>query len=301
MIKSITITNHLKESITLPLAEPELSGFVIKDIDGLGPVNASINLTELATLDGAIDNSARLGTRNIVMSLKFLEHPTIEDTRLLSYKYFPVKRTIKFSIETDNRICYAEGRVEKNDPDIFSKDEGCQISIICSDPYFYSEEDNHLIFYGIDPKFEFPFENNSLEDPLIEFGEIMNMTEGTILYEGDAEVGIVINVYALGAAEGFAVYNSRTREIMSISDEKLRALMGSGIIAGDKITIDTTRGHKSITMLRNGQTTNILNALEKPLSWFKLVKGYNTFVYTASSGLEFLQFEISYKTMYEGV
>lgn len=172
---------------------------------------------------------------------------------------------------------------------------------MCSDPYFYSEEDNHLMFYGIDPKFEFPFENNSLDEKLIEFGAIMNMTEGTILYTGDAEVGIVITIHALGSAEGFAVYNSRTREMMAISDSKLIALMGSGIIAGDRITIDTTRGHKSITILRNGRTTNILNVLEKPLNWFKLVKGYNTFVYTASSGLEFLQFEISYKTMYEGV
>lgn len=301
MIKSVTITNHLNESIKLELTRPELSGFIIKSIDGIGPVNASVNFTELATLDGAIDNSARLDSRNITMSLQFMGMPTIEDTRLLSYKYFPVKRKVKFLIETDNRICYTEGRIEKNEPKIFSKDEGCQISIMCPDPYFYSEENNNLMFYGVDPLFEFPFENNSLTEDLIEFGSITQMTEGTIYYEGDAEVGIQIVVHAIGDAEGFAVYNSGTRERMGINDEKLRALMGTGIIAGDRITIDTTRGHKSITILRNGLTTNILNALEKPLKWFKLAKGYNTFVYTATSGLEYLQFEISYKTIYEGV
>lgn len=301
MIKSVTITNHLDESITLDLFQPELSGFIIKSIDGLGPVDADVHMTELATLDGAIDNSARLHTRNIVMSLQFIGDPLIEDTRLKSYKYFPVKRKIRFTIETDNRLCYAEGRVEKNNPKIFDKNEGCQISILCPDPYFYSVEDTHLMFYGVDPLFEFPFENNSLTDKLIEFGEIRQMTEGTILYEGDAETGIIIDVHALGAVEGFAVYNSGTRERMGINDTKLEALMGSGIIEGDVITIDTTRGHKSIQLLRNGRTTNILNALEKPLAWFRLAKGYNTFVYTASAGLEYLQFAISYKTMYEGV
>lgn len=301
MIKSVTITNHLDESITLDLFQPELSGFIIKSIDGLGPVDADVHMTELATLDGAIDNSARLHTRNIVMSLQFIGSPLIEDTRLKSYKYFPVKRKIRFTIETDNRLCYAEGRVEKNNPKIFDKNEGCQISILCPDPYFYSVEDTHLMFYGVDPLFEFPFENNSLTDKLIEFGEIRQMTEGTILYEGDAETGIIIDVHALGAVEGFAVYNSGTRERMGINDTKLEALMGSGIIEGDVITIDTTRGHKSIQLLRNGRTTNILNALEKPLAWFRLAKGYNTFVYTASAGLEYLQFAISYKTMYEGV
>lgn len=301
MIKSVTITNHLDESITLDLFQPELSGFIIKSIDGLGPVDADVHMTELATLDGAIDNSARLHTRNIVMSLQFIGDPLIEDTRLKSYKYFPVKRKIRFTIETDNRLCYTEGRVEKNTVKIFDKNEGCQISILCPDPYFYSVEDTHLMFYGVDPLFEFPFENNSLTEDLIEFGEIRQMTEGTILYEGDAETGIIIDVHALGAVEGFAVYNSGTRERMGINDTKLEALMGSGIIEGDVITIDTTRGHKSIQLLRNGRTTNILNALEKPLAWFRLAKGYNTFVYTASAGLEYLQFAISYKTMYEGV
>lgn len=301
MIKSVTITNHLDESITLDLFQPELSGFIIKSIDGLGPVDADVHMTELATLDGAIDNSARLHTRNIVMSLQFIGDPLIEDTRLKTYKYFPVKRKIRFTIETDNRLCYTEGRVEKNSVKIFDKNEGCQISILCPDPYFYSIEDTHLKFYGVDPLFEFPFSNESLTEPLIEFGDVMQMSEGTIYYEGDTEVGITIEVHAVGEAEGFIVYNSGTREYMGINDDKLKALMGTGIIAGDVITIDTTRGRKSITILRNGRTTNILNALTKPIGWFKLSKGYNTFVYTATAGLTNLQFGISYKTLYEGV
>ena len=304
MIKSVTITNHIDESIKLDLFNPEESGFIIKNIEGLGPVKANINFKELATNDGAIDNSARLSSRNIVMSLQFMESPTIEETRLKSYKYFPIKRNIKFLIETDSRICETIGRVETNVPIIFSNAEGCQISILCSNPYFYSAGENgtnQTIFYGTEPLFEFPFSNESLTEDLIEFGSIENQTEGTIYYDGDAEIGITIQIHAVGEAEGLVIYNTKTREIMRINDDKLKSLMGSGIQAGDEITITTSRGEKAIYMLRSGVITNILNALEKPIKWFQLSKGDNTFAYTASAGLTNLQFRIENKVIYEGV
>ena len=304
MIKSVTITNHLDESIKLDLFNPEESGFIIKNIEGLGPVKANINFKELATNDGSIDNSARLSSRNIVMSLQFMESPTIEETRLKSYKYFPIKRNIKFLIETDDRICETIGRVETNVPTIFSNAEGCQISILCPNPYFYSTGENgtnQTIFYGTEPLFEFPFSNESLTEDLIEFGSIENRTEGTIYYDGDAEIGITIQIHAVGEAEGLVIYNTKTREIMRINDDKLKSLMGSGIQAGDEITITTSRGEKGIYMLRSGVITNILNALEKPIKWFQLSKGDNTFAYMASAGLTHLQFRIENKVIYEGV
>lgn len=304
MIKSVTITNHLDESIKLDLFNPDESGFIIKNIDGLGPVKANINFKELATNDGSIDNSARLSSRNIVMSLQFIESPTIEETRLKSYKYFPIKRNIKILIETDNRICETIGRVETNVPTIFSNAEGCQISILCPNPYFYSAGENganQTIFYGTDPLFEFPFSNESLTEDLIEFGSIENRTEGTAYYDGDAEIGITIQIHAVGEAAGLVIYNTRTRELMRINDDKLKSLIGSGIQAGDEITITTSRGEKGIYILRNGVTTNILNSLEKPIKWFQLSKGDNTFAYTASAGLTNLQFRIENKVIYEGV
>ena len=304
MIKSVTITNHLGESIKLDLFNPEESGFIIKSIEGLGPVKANINFKELATNDGSIDNSARLSSRNIVMNLQFMESPTIEETRLKSYKYFPIKRNVKFLIETDNRICETIGRVETNVPTIFSNAEGCQISILCPNPYFYSAGENgtnQTIFYGTEPLFEFPFSNESLTEDLIEFGSIENRTEGTIYYDGDTEIGITIQIHAVGEAEGLVIYNTKTREIMRINDDKLKSLMGSGIQAGDEITITTSRGEKGIYMLRSGVTTNILNSLEKPIKWFQLSKGDNTFAYTASAGLTNLQFRIENKVIYEGV
>ena len=135
MIKSVTVTNYLNQSITLELTRPELSGFIITSIDGLGPVNATINTTDIATTDGALFNSARVSTRNIVLSVRYLG-TVIEDIRQLSYKYFPVKKKVNLVIETDNRSLEIEGYVESNEPDIFSKEESAAISIVCAFPFF---------------------------------------------------------------------------------------------------------------------------------------------------------------------
>ena len=165
MIKSVTITNYLQESVKIELTEPESSGFIIRSIEGLGPAKANLNFTELAALDGALDNGAALlDTRNIVLSLIFVGTPTIEDTRLKSYKYFPIKQNLTFEIETDNRHCFTVGRVESNVPTIFGTDrEGCQISILCPNSYFQDMEDTVKEFYSVEGGFEFPFENNSVE------------------------------------------------------------------------------------------------------------------------------------------
>lgn len=166
MIKSVTITNYLQESVKIVLTEPESSGFIIRSIEGLGPAKANVNFTELATLDGALDNGAMLESKNIVLSLIFIGTPTIEDTRLKSYKYFPIKQNVKFEIETDNRHCFITGRVESNVPKIFAESgtdrEGCQISIMCPGSYFQDVEDTIVDLYSTTSEFEFPFENDSL-------------------------------------------------------------------------------------------------------------------------------------------
>lgn len=301
MIKSVTVTNYLGESIKLELGRPEQSGFSILSIDGLGPSKANINTSELATSDGSFFNSARLTSRNIVMNLKYMWKPTVDDARLLSYKYFPVKKQVKLVFDTDQRICEIEGYVESNTPTIFSRDSGTQISIICPDPYFYSVEDNVTLFYGVVSKFEFPFENDSLDEDLIEFGEIANLSENNIYYDGDAEVGIQIMLHALGDVVDPTIHNLQTLEVMGIDTARLETISGFGIIAGDTITINTVKGKKSISLLRDGEYFNILNCLNRNADWFHLVRGDNLFAFTADEGIINLQFRIRNRVAFEGV
>lgn len=301
MIRSITVTNYLGDSIKLELARPELSGFAITSIEGLGPVKANINTTEVVTKDGSLYNSARLPSRNIVISCKYLWKPTIEHVRQLSYKYFPIKRRVTLLFETDNRTAQIEGYVESNEPTIFSNFEGSDISIICPDPYFYSLGSEQTLFSGIEPMFEFPFSNESLTDNLIEMSVINTTNQAVVVYEGDFEVGITITIYAVGEAKAITIYNVGTRESMELDTDKIEAITGSGIVDGDEITICTITGKKSISLLREGTRYNILNCLSKDSDWFTLSKGYNLFAYEAETGAINLQFKIENQTVYEGV
>lgn len=304
MIREIIITNYRGDSITLDLFHPEESGVAVTNITGLGPGVANINTTEVSTNDGGIYNSSRLPSRNIVISLKYLGKDSIEDTRQSLYRYFSIKRKIKLLLKTDNRQSEIEGYVESNDPIIFSKDEGSDISIICPDPFFYSSGEtgnNTTIFYGVEPMFEFPFSNESVSEGLLMMGSIQNQTEKVITYEGDSEIGVTITIHAVGAAKNITIYNTGTREVMKIDTEKMKEFTGSGIVAGDDIVICTVKGNKSLILRRAGKETNILNCLEKDSDWFQLTKGDNIFAYTAEEGISNLQFKIENRIVYEGV
>lgn len=305
MIRSITIRNYLNKEITLELARPEKSGLIVKSVEGLGPAKANINVTDISTSDGGIFNSSRLDKRNIVMNLGFLQSATesIEDIRQKTYMYFPIKKKVHLTVVTDNHTSETDGYVESNEPDIFSQNEGCSISIICPDPFFYSKDDNATSFSGVEPSFHFPFANDSTTEPLLEMGVLQNRTEQLIIYDGNSEIGMTINIHAMGAASNITILNVLTGDKMIINTDRLKTIMGTetAIIEGDTITITTTRGDKSITLLRDGVTTNILNCLDRGSKWFTLTKGDNIFSYDAETGATNLQFYIVNKVAYDGV
>jgi hypothetical protein len=301
MIKSFTITNHLDETITLDIRSPEESGFLILNADGLSPSKASINVSEITGGDGSTYNSARVNSRNIVFSLRFIENPTIEDTRQNSYKYFPIKKRVRIVVETDNRTCETYGYIEDNSVPIFTKEQGATISVICTDPYFYDVVLQHTIFSSNEAMFSFPFSNESLSENLIIFTAISSGTIKTIVYNGDAEVGALFHIHAIDSASNLSIRNAGTNEEILIDSAKLVTLTGSDIVAGDDIYISTVVGDKYARLIRGGTTYNIINTLGLYPDWFSLVKGDNIFTYDADSGLENLQFEVTNKVAYEGI
>lgn len=301
MINSVTVTNHLDESITIELRFPEKSGFLVQSIEGLGPAKGDIAISKMAGIDGGIYNSAKVNSRNVVLMLKFLFNPTIEDMRQLSYKYFPLKRKIKFRIDTDNRSLEAYGYVESNEPDIFNSQEGTVISILFPESYLFASDYNITDFSSVNPLFEFPWSNESLVTPLLEFSELDQETATNIYYPGDAPIGLTIYIHANGAANDVSIINTETLETLAIDSAQLISITGSDIVEGDDIEINTIRGNKYATLTRGSTEYNILNALGQAPTWFQLEKGDNVYAFTADSGITNLQFQIINNIAYEGV
>lgn len=292
MIRTIKATNYRGETLTIELADPYSSGFAVLSIDGIGPEKATINTVEIATNDGSVFNSSRMDTRNITLSLVFVGNDP-EELRRKTYRFFPLKKPLNLELITDKRSAVITGYVESNEPAIFSQMENTKISIICPDPYFRSigNDTSRVVFYGEAPLFEFPFSNEGL-GPVIEFGEITSVTEANVPYSGDAEVGATFTIHAFGAAKNIRIDNMDTGESMSMTID---------LSAGDDLIISTVTGKKSVKLLRNGVYTNVLNKLNRNSGWFKLSNGDNAFAYQAEEGLNNLQFEVSYDTLYEGI
>ncbi len=310
MIKSIQVINYRNESLTIDIFNPDESGFYIKSIEGLGPSKANILTSEVSTADGSNFNFARIAQRNVVINLGFWQNngELIEYLRQKTYKYFPLKKPLDLIITTDKRVSKLTGYVESNEPDIFSENESCTISILCVDPYLYSMGGKNGIyeykFSGIEPMFQFPFSNESLSEPLLNMGEIVKLKERNIPYGGDEEIGVVMQIHALGGCSGLIIYNilpGGDFTYFGIDSTKLQALTGQGIKAGDTITIDTRSRHKTMKLMRDGVEYNVINAKAKGSTWFMLAKGDNLFVYDAESGFENIQFVVQHKLAYEGI
>lgn len=309
MLKSVTVTNHLGKSITLELMNPEESGFYVVGITGLDPPKADISMSDIAAYDGSVFNSSRVSSRNIVLNLLFPE-TKVEYYRHESYKYFPIKRNVTLDFVTDTRQLSISGYVESNEVGIFSKRQGCQVSILCPDPWFYdtNSSGSEQTLSKIERVFEFERINDvtgetwikgiTSEDSYeIEFSNIINNSSGIVNYDGDIEVGVTLRFRAFGTTGDVNIYKGYDR--LTINSSVVNRITNAPIQAGDEIIITTHQGKKSARLLRNGKYVNILSAIDKKSTWLKVSKGENEFVFTTVTSSGELAFSI--QTLYEGV
>lgn len=318
MIRSIAVTNHNRESLTMDLFHPEYTGLNITNIEGLGPVQANINTMEMATVDGAIFSSSRQGTRNIVFTFKLLMNPTVEDVRLKIYKYFPIKKLVTLRFKTDRRITETSGYVESITPDIFQKEETCQVSIICMDPNFYASGDTVSVFSGVIPKFESPISDTDFhiingwpsdewksgDDSVadrFEFGEIIFDTTAVFTYYGDVDTGMTITIHANGPSENITIWNNETREHITVNTDKIYQITGIQYNTSDDILINTTLGKRSVKLFHGGKYYDILGSINKDADFFQLVNGKNVFSFQADSGVENITLSFNYRNAYGGI
>lgn len=295
MLKRVRVINTDKTETVLELRQPMDSGLAIKSITGLGPPLATVNTTALASGLGDVFNSALVSKRNILFSFKFMDSPSVETIRQSTYRLFPVRSFVELVFETTNRTLWTRGAVESNTPDIFSRDSGCTISVVCPDPFFYAWGDgsNQVTkFNGVDPLFEFPFSNESTTQKLLEFGDVYQFDEKSIMYMGDSETGMLISIQMGGTVKGLKLHNRDTNQFIGL-DYVFQD--------GDRVLISTIKGSKKIKLLRAGVTHNILGYLAAGSTWLSLIPGRNTFAFTALEGEENVSISLENFLVYEGV
>lgn len=310
MIEYIKVINDGGSELMLPLNDWSESGMLITNIEGIGTVRASINMSSYVDNDFKKNNSNILETRNIVFSFLYTntENESIEQVRDKSYSFFTPKKKIHLVFKTTNRFVGIDGYVESNDPTIFAEAESAQVSILCEDPLFYDESTKETIrddydFNAIEAKLEFPVENPSLTEKLIEFGEVTHKPTNAIDYEGEYDIGLTINIHCTGMVTDPIIYSSRQGGYFKLLTDKLTEVIpgSTKFLAGDVIIVNTISGSKSIRLLRNGKVYNILHIIAAESIWPILKNGLNEFTVDSLTGFEFIKISYSYDTGFLGI
>lgn len=262
------------------------NGFVISEIQGLHPPEATINTSEMALIDGAKFNSSKVNMRMINIAF-YIEFDAAKK-RIELFKVAKTKEPLTIQLKDDHRNVVIEGYVQALDIDYFAVKQNGTISILCTSPYFKDAQTIVNELTSIMKNVSFPFYTT---DP-IAFSYIDTLTSVEIQNNGDVETGLIFELYAKNTVFNPKVFDYVTSEFIGLNFT---------FEAGDLMTIDTRKGEKSITLLRNGETSNQFNALMTGSKWLQLASNGGVYTVDAESGLNNLLVNVIHTDMYEGV
>lgn len=231
----------------------------IRNIDGLGPVNATINTTQYASQDDSEFTGSNVGNRNIVITVglnpNWLDQ-TPESLRQALYAYFMPKNkvTLRFT-STHMATVQIDGYVESCVPNHFSKDPEYVISIICPKSAFVAT--SATIVTGV---------TGALPDA----GPI------PIVYQGTISTGFVLDV--TDSASSADMVNGELRVINENPDLEL-FIVTATVSSTLSLELSTVTGNKYIRAITvaTGAQTSILGKQAAGSSWLQLDEGVNNF------------------------
>jgi hypothetical protein len=272
MLTLVTAQNSQSGTLQLPLQDSS-DGYSVKDIQGLGPVKATLTSSQLAQMDGGQLHNARREPRNILMKIGLepdYVSTTVPSLRAALYEFFMPKSRVTLGFSFDDVLTgVTDCVVESADTNMFTADPGFDISLISYDPDFLAP------------------------DPVVVNG---NTTSGTgtttIPYPGTSDAGIIFSVTLTAASTAIKLYNTRPDLKTQIID-----ILGT-FLAGDQIVINTCPKSKGITIIRSGLNISALFYLQLGSEWISLMNGDNKFraYYTGTS----LPYTVQYTARYGG-
>jgi len=235
----------------MPL-EDVSGGIAIQNIEGLGPVKATIVTSSFATADGVQYLASRREPRNLVLTLGLEPDPaleTVRDVRNRLYAYFMPNTTVLLQFTDDSGLLVnISGMIETCEPAIFSQEPAMDVSITCFDPEFF------------DPNVVFIAENT-----------VSTASDLTIDYVGTVETGLRWQLFPNRDIDEFTIYSNLPNGLTRRLDFAWQ------LHAGDILTINTRPGEKEVTLSRDSVPSSLLYGMSPQSSWIDFYPGTNTF------------------------
>lgn len=267
MLTKLEVRNSNVSIPPLPISN-SMGPIQIRDIDGLGPVTATVNSTKYAEIDGEEYTGSTLPKRNIVLKLGFNPDwatQTMTDLRHALYQYFMTKQKVNLRFYSDELpTVEINGVVESFEPNLFSKDPEIVISIVCTKPDFVD------LVATVVP------------------GVALALPDGAatiINYSGSVETGFLLNVVASVAAP---TLNGEVDVINTVGGDTIVFGLTVQINSTKYLQLSTLQGFKYAKTIPTGvgSPVSILGDVFDETEWaFYLQPGVNHFrVLSATPG-----------------
>lgn len=251
-------------------------GFVLRDIKGLDPVNATLISSDYAQQDGAQFHSARRLTRNIIFVLNLEPErsttpTTVKELRSQLYSYFMPKSQVELRfIDSAGLTVTITGRVESFDSPLFASESAVNVSVLCFDPDF-----------------------TKLTSETISGDTVSDTTETLVAYDGTVETGIEFVLSLDRAEDAFTIYHRAPSGVITSLD------FAASLLTDDILTINTITGSKGAVLTRATVDSSVLYGVSAQATWIELQPGDNYIrVYATGAAIPY---EITYTKRYGGL
>lgn len=256
MLTQVDVITRQGNVLELPLQDAS-EGYLVKEIEGLDPVAATLVSSSFANVDGEQYYSSRRESRNIVIKLGLESNNGTSGTgrqlRSNLYKYLMPKSTVVLRFYEEDLGGYVdiEGVVETLDCPPFAQELEATISIVCHNPDFIEPEMITVMAYvtDIDEEIEIDYPGT------IETGFVFRLLQGN-------------NDLALPE---FTIYHRGPDNVTSTLE------FTESLTTAEVVEISTITGSKYGTRydpITNG-TSSILYGVAPQSNWIQLFPGKN--------------------------
>ena len=286
-LSSIKVTNAQGSQLEFPLEDPS-GGFIVRDIQGLGPVKATLVSTSFANMDGGQYHPSRRETRNIVLTLGLEPDYAVSDVhtlRKLLYSFFMPKTegTLEFhlfdkfteDLFAQTKDLTIDARIESCEPSIFTKDPAMDVSMLCYDPDFVD-----------------------LTGVTVNGSTVSDLTESVVTYEGEVDTGVIFTLRPDRVLNDFTIFHRPPDGTLVTID------FSYPMLVGDVVEISSVPGSKYVRVTRAGVQSSILYAVSPQSGWLTLQPGDNHIrVYATDTATPYrpIPYTIEYTDKYGGL
>lgn len=273
MLSKVEARTPQGDLLGLTLQDPA-DGIILAEVEGVGPVKASLVSSDYARIPGASFRSARREKRDLTFKFDLESDDlnySVQDLRQRLYKFFMPQSPVNLRFyDSSGTSVDIAGRVETFETPLFAQEPSAAIGVQCYDPDFI---DTTLITETGSTTF------TGLETP--------------IYYEGSVSSGVNFKLLVNRSISDLTLYQR-------IPDGSFRTLeFASPMVSGDVLEINNVPGAKKVTLTGGGMVRSVLYGVSPRSTWISLEPGTNFFrAYAEGAAVPYV---ITYNNRYGGL